>query len=282
MVMKQNSHRWCLDNPNTTTSKQSPWLQSTLAELQQKTKAMLILVEGDADTFAQRAEMFYKKWPELINMVEECYRAHRSVAERYDHVMCDFPSQLVTTLGSPFSSTKYQEKPREEEVRVEVRKMERLENETCDTEDSTKSEVDDPKEDDDQQRDGTLVQEKPKIEEFLDEVWKMNKEMKRLEEYNKAQKNQLKKKEDERIAVRKLKEELKRLGEENKAQKEQLKQKDREKIEVISQLSMAVEMHKEENVELRKCLAKESPKRSNPFDFNKLKGTIFGNLFNGS
>ena len=106
--------------------------------------------------------------------------------------------------------------------------------------------------------------------------------MKRLEEYNKAQKNQLKKKEDERIAVRKLKEELKRLGEENKAQKEQLKQKDKEKIEVIRQLSMAVEMLKEENVELRKCLVKESPKRSNPFDFNKLKGTIFGNLFNGS
>lgn len=37
------------------------------AELDAKTKAMLKLIEGNADSFAQRAETFYKKPPELIS-----------------------------------------------------------------------------------------------------------------------------------------------------------------------------------------------------------------------
>ncbi|KAL5561559.1 hypothetical protein UlMin_031306 [Ulmus minor] len=280
MVVKQASHRWWFDNHDDTTSKRSPWLQSTLAELQRKTEGMLILIEGDAaDSFAQRAEMFYKNRPELISMVEEFYRAHRSLAERYDHVKCDSATRLVTRLGSPFSATKYQ-------LDRSICGMSDLTYDSysvsCDLEDSAESEVDDPEEYD-QLEDGTPVLGKPKEEEFPDEVRKMKEEMKRLEEENRAQKDQLEKKDEERIAVRKLQEELMSLGEENRAQKEQLKQKDEEKIAVIRQLSMAVDMLKEENVELRKCLAKESPKRSNRFDFNKLKGAaIFGNLFNGS
>ncbi|KAL5561562.1 hypothetical protein UlMin_031309 [Ulmus minor] len=255
MVMKQASHWWWFDNHNTSATKRSPWLQSTLAELQQKTEGMLILLEGDADSFAQRAEMFYKKRPELFSMVEDFYRAHRSLAERYDHVKSNSATRIVTRLGSSFSA--------KDQLDKSICEMSDLTYDsysaTCDPVDSAESEVDDP-----------------------DEVRKTKEEMKRLEEENRAQKDRLKKKDEERIAVRKLQEELRRLGEENRALKEQLKQKDEEKIEVIRQLSMAVDMLKEENVELRKCLAKESPKRSNHFDFNKLKGAIFGNLFNGS
>ncbi|CAD5311620.1 unnamed protein product [Arabidopsis thaliana] len=45
---------------------------------------MLRVIDEDADSFAARAEMYYKKRPELIAMVEEFYRSHRSLAERYD------------------------------------------------------------------------------------------------------------------------------------------------------------------------------------------------------
>ncbi|KAG4982859.1 hypothetical protein JHK87_027608 [Glycine soja] len=50
-----------------------------------KVKQMIKLIEEDADSFAKRAEMYYKKRPELMKMVEEFYWAYRALAERYDH-----------------------------------------------------------------------------------------------------------------------------------------------------------------------------------------------------
>lgn len=50
-----------------------------------KVKQMIKLIEEDADSFARRAEMYYKKRPELMKMVEDFYRAYRALAERYDH-----------------------------------------------------------------------------------------------------------------------------------------------------------------------------------------------------
>lgn len=50
-----------------------------------RVKAMIKLIEEDADSFARRAEMYYKKRPELMKLVEEFYRAYRALAERYDH-----------------------------------------------------------------------------------------------------------------------------------------------------------------------------------------------------
>ncbi|XP_021891383.1 protein NETWORKED 1D [Carica papaya] len=50
-----------------------------------KVKQMIKLIEEDADSFARRAEMYYKKRPELMKLVEEFYRAYRALAERYDH-----------------------------------------------------------------------------------------------------------------------------------------------------------------------------------------------------
>jgi len=49
-----------------------------------KVKAMIKLINEDADSFARRAEMYYKKRPELMKFVEEFYRAYRALAERYD------------------------------------------------------------------------------------------------------------------------------------------------------------------------------------------------------
>ncbi|XP_042392330.1 protein NETWORKED 1A-like [Zingiber officinale] len=66
--------------------KLSKWLQDNLTDMDNKIKAMIRLIEEDADSFAQRAEMYYKKRPELLKLLEEFYRAYRALAERYDHV----------------------------------------------------------------------------------------------------------------------------------------------------------------------------------------------------
>ncbi|KAG0481262.1 hypothetical protein HPP92_012120 [Vanilla planifolia] len=48
---------------------------------------MIKLIEEDADSFARRAEMYYKKRPDLMKLVEQFYRAYRALAEkRYDRV----------------------------------------------------------------------------------------------------------------------------------------------------------------------------------------------------
>ncbi|CAN7046862.1 unnamed protein product [Brassica oleracea var. botrytis] len=65
--------------------KNSKWIQQNLADMDSKVKAMIKLIEEDADSFARRAEMYYKKRPELMKLVEEFYRAYRALAERYDH-----------------------------------------------------------------------------------------------------------------------------------------------------------------------------------------------------
>ncbi|KAE8009604.1 hypothetical protein FH972_006032 [Carpinus fangiana] len=247
MMKNQSSNWWWLDSHSST--RRSQWLQSTLAELDEKTKAMLKLVEEDADSFAQRAEMYYKKRPELISMVEEFYRAHRSLAERYDQLKSDSGTRLVTTLGSPFSSTKTQL----EKLKSMTDQTDDNYSETSDPEESVESEVDDPEQEDETQADQKMKEEEIPSMASNDEV-------------------------------RKLTEEIERLKEENRIQKDELVQKDEEKREVIRQLSLAVDVLKDENVRLRKCLARGSsdPKKRILFDFNKFKEAFLGNLFSGS
>lgn len=56
------------------------------ADMEEKVQIVLKLIDEDGDSFARRAEMYYKKRPELIHYVEESYRAYRALAERYDHI----------------------------------------------------------------------------------------------------------------------------------------------------------------------------------------------------
>ncbi|KAL9228121.1 hypothetical protein vseg_003733 [Gypsophila vaccaria] len=100
-VAKEKSHSWWFDSHSSLNS--SPWLQSTLSELDERTKKMLKLVEDDADSFAQRAEMYYKKRPELISMVEDFYRTHRSLAERYDQLKCERSARIRSSLRHSLS-----------------------------------------------------------------------------------------------------------------------------------------------------------------------------------
>ncbi|KAK1428573.1 hypothetical protein QVD17_17411 [Tagetes erecta] len=97
--------------------KNSKWLQENLTDMDSKIKAMIKLIEEDADSFARRAEMYYKKRPELMKLVEEFYRAYRALSERYDNATSElrhaqktlqaaFPDQEQFTLpeDSPSSS----------------------------------------------------------------------------------------------------------------------------------------------------------------------------------
>lgn len=55
------------------------------SDMDSKVKAMIKIIEEDADSFAKRAEMYYRRRPELMSLMEEIYRAYRALAERYDH-----------------------------------------------------------------------------------------------------------------------------------------------------------------------------------------------------
>ncbi|KAK8943014.1 hypothetical protein KSP39_PZI009024 [Platanthera zijinensis] len=101
------SYSWWWDSH--ITPKNSKWLLDNLTNMDSKIKAMINLIEEDADSFARRAEMYYKKRPDLMKLVEEFYRAYRALAERYDYVTgalrqahrtitMAFPDQIQTML----------------------------------------------------------------------------------------------------------------------------------------------------------------------------------------
>ncbi|WJX20908.1 hypothetical protein P8452_10395 [Trifolium repens] len=81
--------------------KNSKWLQENLTDMDAKVKAMIKLIEEDADSFARRAEMYYKKRPELMKLVEEFYRAYRALAERYNHATGEL-RQAHKTMAEAF------------------------------------------------------------------------------------------------------------------------------------------------------------------------------------
>ncbi|KAM0016230.1 putative protein Networked (NET), actin-binding (NAB) [Helianthus debilis subsp. tardiflorus] len=96
--------------------KNSKWLQENLTDMDTKVKSMIKLIEEDADSFARRAEMYYKKRPELMKLVEEFYRAYRALAERYDYATSElrhaqktlqaaFPDQESFTFPEGSSSS---------------------------------------------------------------------------------------------------------------------------------------------------------------------------------
>uniref|UniRef100_A0A2N9IZP0 NAB domain-containing protein n=1 Tax=Fagus sylvatica TaxID=28930 RepID=A0A2N9IZP0_FAGSY len=82
-------------------TKQSKWLEQNLQDMGEKVQTVLKLIEEDGDSFAKRAEMYYKKRPELIHFVEESYRAYRALAERYDHISTELQN-ANTTIASVF------------------------------------------------------------------------------------------------------------------------------------------------------------------------------------
>ncbi|XP_048331428.2 protein NETWORKED 2A [Ziziphus jujuba] len=73
-------------------TKQSKWLEENLQDMEEKVTITLKIVDDDGDSFAQRAEMYYRKRPELINFIEDSFRAYRALAERYDSLSRELQS----------------------------------------------------------------------------------------------------------------------------------------------------------------------------------------------
>ncbi|KAH9609517.1 hypothetical protein KSS87_022509 [Heliosperma pusillum] len=188
MDAKNQSHWWWFDSHNSTNC--SPWLESTLAELNEKTKTMLMLVEDDADSFAQRAEMYYKKRPELISMVEDFYRAHRSLAERYDQLKSDRSIRVKSPLRHLLSLPK-DDYENGFDSAISVKSYDSF---TCSSDEAAESEVDDPEFDDDSEIDQVEEPNENPITARVDndEMTKLREELDRLREENEIHKNQIK------------------------------------------------------------------------------------------
>ncbi|XP_044510594.1 protein NETWORKED 2A [Mangifera indica] len=73
-------------------TKQSKWLEQNLQDMEEKVGEMLKIIDDDGDSFAQRAEMYYRKRPELVSHVEYSYRSYRALAERYDYLSKELQS----------------------------------------------------------------------------------------------------------------------------------------------------------------------------------------------
>ncbi|XP_034673759.1 kinase-interacting family protein-like isoform X2 [Vitis riparia] len=77
------SRRSCSSHP--------AWLLSTLAEMDERMKMLALngntktkVEGGDAtDTFAQRAESYYQKRPQLLALLQDLYNAYLTLADRY-------------------------------------------------------------------------------------------------------------------------------------------------------------------------------------------------------
>ncbi|XP_077245371.1 protein NETWORKED 1D-like [Tasmannia lanceolata] len=127
-------YSWWWDSHNS--PKNSKWLQENLTDMDGKVKAMIKLIEEDADSFARRAEMYYKKRPELMKLVEEFYRAYRALAERYNNATGElrqahqtmseaFPNQIPFVLpdDSPSGSSGMEVEPHTPEMPHPIRAL---------------------------------------------------------------------------------------------------------------------------------------------------------------
>ena len=63
-------------------------------------KHMLELIEGDGDSLAKKAEMYYQRRPQLISHVEELYRMYKLLADRYEHLTGELRKNVLPDLQS--------------------------------------------------------------------------------------------------------------------------------------------------------------------------------------
>ncbi|KAL0437574.1 UNVERIFIED_CONTAM: protein NETWORKED 3A [Sesamum radiatum] len=225
---KDSSHWWWFDSHNKDNPNRSPWLHSGLSELDKKTTMMLKLIEEDADSFAKRAEMYYKKRPELISMVE------------------DFIEHIVHWLSDMIKSDQNLEAISSPHVHPHYLSTYGSYAEAYGPEESNESEVDDPEEEEETVQDQTESQ---------------------TEELSSCSRNE---------ELMRLRQELERLIEENKVQREQLMQKDEEKRDVIRQLSLSMDLLREEKMKQGRYVAEKAPKRESSLELNRLKSISLG------
>ncbi|KAL8160418.1 hypothetical protein V2J09_001955 [Rumex salicifolius] len=94
-----NAYSWWVASHIRT--KQSKWLEQSLQDMEEKVSFIVKLLSEEGDSFAKRAEMYYKKRPEILTFVEEFFRAYRALAERFDHISKELQN-ANNTLASAF------------------------------------------------------------------------------------------------------------------------------------------------------------------------------------
>ncbi|KAG7637979.1 Protein NETWORKED 4B [Arabidopsis thaliana] len=99
--MTKKSHSWWWDSHNC--PKNSKWLAENLEKMDDRVNHMLKLIEEDADSFAKKAQMYFQKRPELIQLVEEFYRMYRALAERYDQASGELQKNHTSEIQSQSS-----------------------------------------------------------------------------------------------------------------------------------------------------------------------------------
>lgn len=71
----------------------------TMTDMEEKVAEILQILDDDGDSFARRAETYYRKRPELVSFVEESLRAYKSLADRYDHLSKELQSANRTIVS---------------------------------------------------------------------------------------------------------------------------------------------------------------------------------------
>ncbi|KAG9440213.1 hypothetical protein H6P81_020378 [Aristolochia fimbriata] len=84
-------------------ARQSAWLEATLSDLDQRTKAIISLIEEEENSSAQRGEISYQKRSQLVKMVEELHSSFRAVAVKFDQTRAE-PTTAFPHLSSSSSS----------------------------------------------------------------------------------------------------------------------------------------------------------------------------------
>ncbi|KAK8946524.1 hypothetical protein KSP39_PZI007472 [Platanthera zijinensis] len=275
---------------------------------------MLNMIEGDADSFAQRAEIYYSKRPVLVNMIEDFYRSYRYLAEQHELLRsetstrrsssfkCD--SSIQNSPHKAWDSTDTSDYPESE-----VSELDDLEPEVV----QIKSTSVDPSEEIGGLRrnlgakSSVLMLQSNLQLEHHDEVELMDENdqltVKPMDEkldvssspvdflYSKdgdsfrhyvCKKDNIgSEMEDYEVDdVSKMMGEVEGLKLENRTLMAELERKDEEKRHVIRQLSMAVDLLKEENVGLKKFI-RDSRRPGSIFEFKRLKDAFSrtGKLF---
>ncbi|XP_043712982.1 protein NETWORKED 4A-like [Telopea speciosissima] len=83
--------------------KSSKWMADNTEEMDRSVQRMLKLIEGEGDSFAKKADMYYQKRPELVFLVEDFHRMYRSLAERYNHLTGELRKTIPSDLNSQSS-----------------------------------------------------------------------------------------------------------------------------------------------------------------------------------
>ncbi|XP_066363604.1 protein NETWORKED 2A-like [Miscanthus floridulus] len=79
-----NAYSWWWASHIRTT--QSKWLETTVGEMEDRVKSMLMLIGADGDSFGKKAELYFRSRPELISHVEEMFRSYQALADRFDRI----------------------------------------------------------------------------------------------------------------------------------------------------------------------------------------------------